>query len=214
MVVALMIPALLFYKWWTKIDAGKNELILESPAQAASLKPFFKADEEPLPSPSGYKTSVSTRALQAPRAADDPAAVPVVSQKQPSDVPAKNAVSLSKVAVSTAASVVFAPKINRDPTLSPDDAEKIKEREEEAERSRMLKESARRSVRPAKREQRIEDIISLQGIVETARGNKAIINGDMKNEGSVVRGAKIIRINPASVLFEYQGRRFTRKIPQ
>lgn len=57
-----------------------------------------------------------------------------------------------------------------------------------------------------------EQAIDLQGIVAIPEGNKAIINGKMVGEGDSVGGVKVIRIAQKSVVLEYRGNQFTKKL--
>ncbi|MFH1620381.1 MAG: hypothetical protein ABIG11_10840 [bacterium] len=224
---ALAVPALLFYNWWTRMNAEKMNLLQEGQEHAAAQRPFFKDTEEPLPPPSTYhyQNAAGTRAVA--RAADPAVSRPRPRATQPgspgdntplragrnaSDPAAVSNTSVSvaaaRVAFSTSTRILFAPKTDRDPTLSPEELAMIRE---EAERLERLRNMRRRPVVP--RERRVEDRLELQGIVESAGGSKAIINGEMRGRGSVVHGAKIVRVNSASVLFDHNGRRFTLRMP-
>ena len=136
-------------------------------------------------------------------------------QPDPADKQAQAALAASttsaQVAVSTQAKKVsyFDPKSQRDPTMSPDDYQKIKDEEDrrrEEERLARLAELRKKQVdSPASR-------IDLQGIV----GNQAIINGEMYTVGQTVKGARIVRIGSDYIICEWKDKgelkRFTKKM--
>ena len=55
----------------------------------------------------------------------------------------------------------------------------------------------------------------LQGIVETPKsGSKAIINGEVYTEGSVIKGVTILKIKGNTVVYEFKGKTFVQRITQ
>jgi len=100
----------------------------------------------------------------------------------------------------------FKPKTTRDPTLSPDDYQRIKD----AENARL---EAERQARWAERNRpKAPDITSrlqLQGVV----GNAAIINGEMYSVGQSVLGARLLKVGANYVIVEHKGKKF-RKVLQ
>ena len=111
-------------------------------------------------------------------------------------------------ATSWQAKVTFSPKVDRDPTLSQEDMDWLRDEEE---RRRM---TWQKDKEPEKIKQRPEDMVVLQGIIETAKGKEAIINGGAYKQGSFVRGMRVVQIRSTSVVFEYKGRRFVKRMSQ
>ncbi|UPT75916.1 MAG: general secretion pathway protein GspB [Elusimicrobiota bacterium] len=100
--------------------------------------------------------------------------------------------------------------------LSPYDQVRILEEEE---KKRLAAEALANANRPVKKgPPKKEDItkkIELQGIVSGEDGNKAIVNGDLVGVGELILGkVKIVRITQAGVVFDYQGKKFTKSVSQ
>lgn len=121
--------------------------------------------------------------------------------------------------------VTYRPLSDRDPTLSPDDMLLIQHREEErlraleAEKQRKLEEERRRlaeierlrqleleRLRDPSRE--IRGKIRINGII----GQEVFIGNKVYTVGKSVLGAKIVSIQPDSVVFLYKGQKFTKKV--
>jgi hypothetical protein len=120
----------------------------------------------------------------------------------------KSSAAPAAVAVSTRAKTAsfYAPKGDRDPTLSPDDYRRIKEAELQREEEIQRRKEAERN-RP--KEATCDSRVHLQGIV----GNAAIINGEMYSVGQTVAGSKITKIGPNYIQGECKNRKF-RKVLQ
>jgi len=121
--------------------------------------------------------------------------------------------------------VVFAPKSQRDPTLSPDDFLLIQHREQqrlaaiEAERQRKLDEERRKREEAERLRQleleRIKDPtrevrnkIRIGGVI----GQEVFIGSKIYTVGNTVYGARIIAVRPDEVVFSYKGHKFVRKV--
>ncbi|MBI4056694.1 MAG: hypothetical protein HY399_04005 [Elusimicrobia bacterium] len=110
--------------------------------------------------------------------------------------------------VSSASSVTvsafdFVTQSGRDPTLSPFDVQFLKGQQSAPNRGPVRRRIAKRTP---------EQMIQLQGIVETPDGILAIINDNMYKKGNVVMGVKIVNIHGNQVIFEHNGNKFTKKI--
>jgi len=222
----LAVPSFLFYNWWSKSSRQTSAEVTPGPvtvnvfpSEGASPSASSQPPAAPQSAASQQERSASARqpepqpapaaqpAKPAPQAAAAPVqAVPKEEEEQPSAAPsAAPAAPAEQPAVDVSTAVPprssYAPKGDRDPTLSPEDYRRLKEairQREEAERMRRLAERSR------PREPGPETFIKLQGIV----GNAAIINGDMVNTGQTVRGVKIVKIGADYIIGEYKGKRF------
>lgn len=121
--------------------------------------------------------------------------------------------------------VVYSPKTQRDPTLSPDDFLLIQHREQqrlaaiEAERQRKLEEE-RRKQEEAERLRRLElerikdptrevrNKIRIGGVI----GQEVFIGSKIYTIGNTVYGARIVAVKPDEVVFSYKGHKFVRKV--
>ncbi len=121
--------------------------------------------------------------------------------------------------------VVYNPKSQRDPTLSPDDFLLIQYREQqrlaaiEAERQRKLEEE-RRKKEEAERLRRLElerikdptrevrNKIRIGGVI----GQEVFIGSKIYTIGNTIYGARIIEVKPDEVVFSYKGHKFVRKV--
>lgn len=121
--------------------------------------------------------------------------------------------------------VVYAPKSDRDPTLSPDDFLLLQYREQqrlaaiEAERKRKLEEERRRQEEAERLRQlelaRIKDPtrevrnkIKIGGVI----GQEVFIGSKIYTVGNSIYGARIIAVRPDEVVFSYKGHKFVRKV--
>lgn len=121
--------------------------------------------------------------------------------------------------------VVYNPKNQRDPTLSPDDFLLLEYREKqrlaalEAERQRKLAEERRKREEAERLRQlelaRIKDPtrevrnkIRVTGII----GQEVFIGSKIYTIGNSIYGARIIEVNPEDVVFSYKGHKFVRKV--
>lgn len=121
--------------------------------------------------------------------------------------------------------VVYNPKTQRDPTLSPDDFLLIQHREQqrlaaiEAERQRKLEEE-RRKKEEAERLRRLElerikdptrevrNKIRIGGVI----GQEVFIGSKIYTIGNTIYGARIVAVKPDEVVFSYKGHKFVRKV--
>jgi cytoskeletal protein RodZ len=212
LVAVLAVPSFLFYNWWTK---NKQQSATEV-SQDRSASNFFPSQEKSQP-PQAVNSTAAPEALQAPAAAasrQDPPEQVQDAPAQPAaasgaEDPARTAVIVRSSSAPAAVSVstqpkpvsYYAPKGDRDPTLSPEDYKHLKElelRREEEERERQRRERNR------PKEATCDSKIHLQGIV----GNAAIINGEMYYTGQTAAGSKILKIGPNYILGECRGRKF------
>ena len=122
--------------------------------------------------------------------------------------------------------VVFNPKTDRDPTLSPDDIARIEARRRaaeaaaEAERLRKLEEERLRA-EEAERLRQLE-LLRQRGPTREVR-NKIRIGGIIDKEvfigdkiyttGNSIYGARIVEVRPEEVVFSYKGHTFIKRIP-
>jgi len=130
-----------------------------------------------------------------------------------------------QAAAAKTAKVVFNPKNQRDPTLSPDDVLLMEHREKQrlaalaAERKRQEEEARRRALEEEKKrawelyllkhpEAEVKNKIRIGGIV----GQEVFIGSKIYTVGNTVYGARIVAVSPDSVVFSYKGRKFVRKI--
>ncbi len=121
--------------------------------------------------------------------------------------------------------VVFNPKNQRDPTLSPDDLLILRHREQmrlaaiEAEKQRKLDEE-RRKREEAERQRQLElerlkdptkevrNRIRVSGVI----GQEVFIGSKIYTVGNSIYGARIVEVNPDYVIFSYKGHRFRRNV--
>ncbi|HBB67439.1 MAG: hypothetical protein A2X28_09115 [Elusimicrobia bacterium GWA2_56_46] len=222
----LVVPSFLFYNWW--IDKSVKEAAAQASVQSVSAAGIFGRSQDAAPSVQAASTvpAAAVSAIPAPAAeppappketprlqetARVPAAGPEPGRRdftvgggtqvlRPSSAPVQEAAA-ERVPAKTAAGSYFSPKSARDPMLSPEDYQKMKDEEAqrlETERQRRL--TLARQLKESSGETRIK----LQGIV----GNSAIVNGEMHLAGDTVAGVKLLKIGPNYVIGEYKGKRF------
>ena len=121
--------------------------------------------------------------------------------------------------------VVFNPRNRRDPTLSPDDFLLIQRREQqrlaaiEAERQRQLAEERRRKEAEERQRQlelarlkdptrEVRNKIKIGGII----GQEVFIGNKIYTVGDKIFGARIVAVEPESVVFSYKGHKFVRQV--
>ncbi len=102
----------------------------------------------------------------------------------------------------------YAPKTDRDPTLSILDMRLIALREE-ARRRAMAPPPKKKVVR---KRVPLHTKINLQGIISTPQGRGAIINDEIYYRGDKILGASIRKITSSTVIFRYKGRTFYKKM--
>lgn len=194
LVLALCVPGVLFYNWWSRMDKEKKRQLNVSVRKHTEAAPF--ADSE------NKNKLVNPVAAQAAAPAPAPAPPLLPSLAQPEAAPAPAA----PVAASTATALPDFPA--RDPMLSPYDVVRLKRQE--------LEKIMRTSDLPSRRivpvEPPVENNIDLQGIVSAGGVNKAIVNGEVVGEGDTVEGAVILKISGRSVVFRHKNRKFTKHV--
>jgi len=229
LLAVLAVPSFLFYNWWSKsrqqVSAeltqtqdqpehnifppadksaapAANSTTAARPAQQPLLDPTPSAQAaeqpagKPAPAPAAQAQTQTSKSEtpQAQAAPQDPAAAQAVHTSSSSS---------QAVQVSTQVKPVsyYTPKVDRDPTMSPDDYRRIKEADEarkEAEQQQLL--AYRNRPKPLGPESKLH----LQGIV----GNAAIINGEMYSAGQTVLGIKIVKVGSNYIVGEFKGKTF------
>lgn len=160
-------------------------------------------------------TAATAQTAQVP-AASETAEGFVAPREEVKDTPDENVKRLR---------VVFNPKTQKDPTLSPDDEILLEYRERErlaaleAERKRKLAEERRRLEEEERRRQlelaRIKDPtrevrykIKVGGVI----GQEVFIGDKIYTIGNTIYGARIVEVHPDYVVFSYKGHRFRRNV--
>ncbi|MFA6433900.1 MAG: hypothetical protein WCW52_04325 [Elusimicrobiales bacterium] len=202
---ALVVPAFLFYSWW--MGAKTNEAPVQVPVRGASTATVFggaqdrpaaqPAADAAAPQAAGRLEETASAATFAQRAAGRP-----VDEVSPAAVPQG---TVRSTAAALATGSYFSPKSDRDPTMTPEDYEKMREeawQRLEDERARQL------AARKQQKESGGENRIKLQGIV----GDSVIINGEMYSVGRTVAGVKILKIGPNYIIGEYKGKKFRKSL--
>ncbi len=191
LLVALAVPAVLFYNWWTQMQAPTAlEAAQEVPAGTGFSSVEASNSAQTAVTPSGGAAPQAQKASTAP-AAD--------TQTKAAKKPRRRGKKKLR----------YAPKTDRDPTLSILDMKLIALREE----------ARRRALAPApvkkkdkKRVKALHTKIELQGIISTPQGRGAIINDEIYYRGDKVLGATIRKITSSTVIFRYKGRTFYKKM--
>jgi hypothetical protein len=203
LVLALAVPGVLFFNWWSKMDKEKKKQLSFSVRKRTEGLPFAgPANKNKLTNP----------------VAQVPAPLPASLPAEPEVLVASGAAATSLVPPATplppepslAVPLDFP---TRDPMLSPYDLVRMKRQELE----RMLATSALspkalpKKMIPA--DPPIENSIDLQGIIFAAGGvNKAIVNGEVVGEGDMVDSALVLKISKQSVVFRHKNRKFTKVV--
>ncbi len=228
LVAVLAVPSFLFYNWWAK---SRQQAVAEMPQEPAQN--IFPSQERTAPPAAAPQPAPAVQPAppnpQPPAAAPQPKPAPVqeagvkpprepsasAQAPEPAARPEVSTAAAPAVQPSTAAAQggsdqkpasAYKPRTDRDPTLSPDDYQRIKDLEAarlEAERQ------ARWAERNRPKAPDITSRLQLQGIV----GNAAIINGEMYSVGQSVLGARIIKVGANYVIVEHKGKKF-RKVLQ
>ncbi|MBI4802692.1 MAG: hypothetical protein HY796_09245 [Elusimicrobia bacterium] len=203
----IAVPSFLFYNWWANTKNSEAAAMTQPSPGGRPPGAIFPGDDKPAAAvgaaqkpPSGaFNNPAPAASPVAPVATPAPANKPAPAG-QAAATAAKPAPSAA-VGVSTHSKLVsyFNPKTSRDPTMSPEDYQKIRDEEQrrrEEERLARLAELQRnRVVGP-------ETWLKLQGIV----GNQVIINGEMYSVGMSVRGVKILKIGSDYIIGEYKAK--------
>lgn len=206
---ALAIPGVLFYSWWSHLKAERVKTVVARARGRIPVGGVFQT------SPRATKLiNPMTPATVAP-----PAPVPFIAVIPPvasASAPVVAApIPLSNRPSTPAVSTPAAPSLARDPMISPFDTLRLKEEEDEKRlaRQRLLEERVGKRPRGSRGKPRPETLIELQGIISNAGGGaKAIVNNEVVGTGESVGKFRVVRITPADVTFEYQGRRFTKSV--
>jgi hypothetical protein len=221
MLAVLAIPSFLFYNWWSKNKMqGAGEAAMEVPVKDV----FSQAEQQSQPRPA-FVPEASTGLVQTASAAQLPVAV---STLPAAEKPLSQAVALSSsmppalqgaaqpqpvpgAAVARSTGPVkrsyYAPKGTRNPMLSMQELDRIKEAEQDRiDAERQARMSQQQTRKP--RDMGIENRIRLQGVV----GNAAIINGEMYYEGQSVLGGKLIKVTDSYIIMEHKGKRFRKNM--
>jgi cytoskeletal protein RodZ len=233
LVAVLAVPSFLFYNWWNK---SRQQAVSEIPQEAAAQNIFPAQDkgaaahtaqpapaaqapaqqpqaaapvvqpkpQQPDPAPAAQQPAPREPSASAQAPAAAPAAQPAVSTAAPQAVQQSTAAAVGADGQKLVSS--FKPRTDRDPTLSPDDYQRIKDAEaarKEAERQARMAELNRPKAPD------ITSRLHLQGIV----GNAAIINGDMYSVGQSVLGAKLVKVGANYIIVDHKGKKY-RKLLQ
>ena len=169
---------------------------VQPPGTAAAQPPSSPAAQPP----SRPAAQPSSRpAVQPPSrpAAQQPGTQAVRQSSSPATRPPGT--PATQVAVSTRSKLVsyFNPETDRDPTMTPDDYQKIRDEEQRRREEERL---ARLAALRKKHVDGPETWLKLQGIV----GNRIIINGEMYSVGMSVKGVKILKIGSDYIIGEYR----------
>lgn len=221
LVVALAVPGVLFYNWWSHLKAEREKAVA---AKARNRVPdggvFQSSPNIPLVNP--MTPAVSTGIVAATPAAvstETSSAVPPVAPVL-TPVAASVASPAPGVAPAFSSSTATAPPLRRDPTMSPFDQIRLAEIEEgkrrAAEELENMKRTKQVSGRPRKAVVRDpSSMINLQGIVSNPEsGFKAIVNDEVLSVGEMIGNTKIkiVKITDLGVTFQYQGKRFSKGV--
>ncbi|MHB2025270.1 MAG: hypothetical protein ACYCPQ_01330 [Elusimicrobiota bacterium] len=209
--VALAVPAAMFYRWRSGMQSAQGTAIskiareripaggvfLKSPqqikftnpldAQAPKMQPNFRPADV---SSANQSVRISSTASQSP---ENPAAA---------RAPSKAALAYDPSPGS------YAMTVNRDPTLSPGDYDRLWELEKEKER----KLHPVKKIRKIRRRPPVESTVHLEGIIYSPGNAKAIVNDETVGLGGVIGRVKVIRIMPNSVVFKYKNKTFIKTI--
>lgn len=216
--VALAVSGYFFWGWWSK---GSGVNVLKRPqemtvTETISAFPEKRAAESsglvnPLAAPQQPSDAALPDRSRVPQTAPAPekGAAPQASVAGPVQVSAPVQVQPSaaapvqapvpQAAALEAADPFWTDAFSRDPTLSP------------REIARMIEARKKKAVKPVV-DLSLENRLEVQGTVQSRRGVAAIINGERKSIGDKVLGAVVVGIDENAVVFEYKGRRFTKKI--
>jgi hypothetical protein len=238
LVVALAVPGVLFYNWWSHLKAEREKTVA---AKARGRVPdggvFQSSPNAKLVNPMTPVASTGTLAAPpAPAAAS--ATTPALAQPAQAatiaGTPASGSPSVAAAAAAAPAVAVVPPALSfssmtatsqplkRDPTLSPFDQVRLVE-EEEAKRKAADDLAAMQAAKNnhgkhgPKPPKDPRTLVDLQGIISnTDSGFKAIVNNEVMSVGEFVIGTriKIIKITDLGVTFDFQGKRFVKGVSQ
>jgi hypothetical protein len=224
LVVALAVPGVLFYNWWSHLKADREKTVA---AKARGRVPDGGVFQS---SPNAKLVNPMTPAVSTAAATPPVAAVPAVSAA-PQDASAATIAVMPPVtapaagadqapALSSATATAPALPLKRDPTLSPFDQVRLVEMDEARRKAAEDLENMKRARLDGKRPRKAKAInpttlLNLQGIVSNPEsGFKVIVNDEVLGAGEYVGSTKIkiVKITDLGVTFEYQGKRFSKSV--
>jgi hypothetical protein len=229
LVVALAVPGVLFYNWWSHLKADREKTVaakargrvpdggvFQSSPNAKLVNPMT-----PAVSTAAAATPPLTAAPAAPAVPTAPAAPPTASAATiatPSlaTAPAAGANQPAALSSMTAAAL----PLKRDPTLSPFDQVRLVELDEARRKAAEDLENMKRAKQDGKRPRKAKAVnpttlLNLQGIVSNPEsGFKVIVNDEVLSAGEYVGSTKIkiVKISDLGVTFEYQGKKFSKSV--
>jgi|GEM_PF-6211322 len=225
--VAILVPVLLFVRWKMAPKPAPAQQTDQTAAASAAPAPDQGGQPAPVPAdPTSSATAVSAAPLPpaqpgmpssgdvagAPVPVPPPSPAAAGQQPMPQQQMA-GAIKMGQTSPGQTDRVTYNPKSTRDPTLSAEDLERLKQEElkyqqQLADQERRRKEEAQAAIKRAEhakwmqRPEAILEKLDLQAVI----GGGAIINQKVVRVGSVVDGAKIIRITPDYVDVFYKGK--------
>ncbi|MBI4377048.1 MAG: hypothetical protein HY549_11425 [Elusimicrobia bacterium] len=227
LLASLAIPAWMSYQWWSQLNEDarrqmarkvrkrlpRSESIFARPPEARRfVNPLVEPAEAPARRDTAGPAPVLAQAVASPSLSAEPpkAALPeeVAIEKNPAAPEPLPAVSSSPAAAPAAAGEPELARLSRDPTLSPYDLLAIQRAKAKAGLGRQ------RPARPSDKPRSVERNIDLQGIIETPRGRRAIINDKMVGPGDKIAGAKVVKISSESVMFSVNNKTFIKRMKQ
>ena len=206
--VVLLFPLFWLWNWWQGMNARRFDALPRKTPPSA-----FSGTASPANMTPGVGPTTTLASAKLPiglPAATANAAEKASSPKQKVGDPPALTASASPVLAAGAGTRVslpnpmkedvpgYSPKVDRDPTLSPPDVIRLQNHTTVA-----VKAAPRTS---------IESRIHLSGIIVTPRGINAIVNSERVVKGDDVQGARVVRITPNCVDFEYHEQGGKRKV--
>ncbi len=216
LVVALAVPGVLFYNWWSHLKAEREKSVAaKAHARVPDGGVFQSSPNVKLVNP--MTPAVSTDSASGVANAAVIASPVAAATAPPTPIPAADSVPAAAVSASTLA---VATPLKRDPTMSPLDAVRIAQ--EEQARRQAAEDLAnlnagrqnRGNKKVAKKKNPV-DTLELQGIISNPEsGFKAIVNNEVVGAGEMIgnTGIKVLKINDLGVTFLYQGKRFSKGV--
>ena len=240
LLVALAVPAVFFFNWWTKMEAAKTESStpqikkkafgpvrstqtgglsnpIKKPGETEAVK-----DMTPPTAVVSSSGSASSQGEMSPQAdSTDNARGPMTASEArlaasspPAGGPAASGVSRKKMRKPQV--LEYNPQTNRDPTLSVLDIKILALREEARRQALMPKPKPNPKPAPAPVAKPLPPPvwkqITVQGIISTPNGRAAIVNDELRYLGDEVLGAVIKKITSSNVIFRYKGKTFYKRV--
>ena len=225
--VVLLVPLFSFWQWWQGLNTRRaNAQLSKTPpsafggtvspasapmapgspspaAPAAPNNPTSTKSPDPSPAPSAPPGEKAGGSGQKISGATGSTAASAGSKSAASGQTSGSLASLSGMPNPLKADLPgYAPKVDRDPTLSPPDIKRLLDRAHDPKGPVVHKDKP------------IQSRIQLTGIIQTPRGINAIVNNERVRKGDDVLGARIVRISPSCVDFEYHKQTFKKCIIQ